>query len=135
MTRIAVQELKPGEGLLREALNSLYQLFGETRNILRKYGPSVAKPKGRGEWSFGSIAVTVLNSALRPVLAKWHPLLLAYENTRTENVSHVEHEAAWEHNEGLRTTLSDLQETLEQYSHILAEAAGIPPIVSDSQKR
>ena len=48
ITRISVQELKPDEGLLREALSSLYQLFGETRLILRKYGPSVAKPKGMG---------------------------------------------------------------------------------------
>src|SRR5512135_26700 len=65
VTRAATVELKPGEGLLREALSSLHQVFGETREILRKYGPGVAKPKGQGKLSLGLIAVTVLNSALR----------------------------------------------------------------------
>ena len=37
VTRISVAELKPGEGLLREALSSLYSLFKTTREILRKY--------------------------------------------------------------------------------------------------
>ncbi|BBO74634.1 hypothetical protein DSCW_20510 [Desulfosarcina widdelii] len=128
VTRIAVQELKPGEGLLREALTSLYQLFGETRRILRSYGPVVATPKGSGKWSFGSIAVTLLNSAIRPVLAKWHPLLMTYENQRGQAVSPADHEMKWEHNEELRGILTELQTTLRAYSQLLAEAAGIPPI-------
>jgi hypothetical protein len=128
VTRISVVELKPGEGLLREALTSLHDLFGETRQILRKYGPVVARPKGQGKLSFGVIAVTVLNSALRPVLAKWHPLLMTYENTRGPGISPADHEAKWEHNEELRKILSDLQETMKQYSLLLAEAAGVPPI-------
>ena len=53
ITRLAVVELRPGEGLLREALTSLYALFDITRAILRKYGPQVAKPKGEGQLSFG----------------------------------------------------------------------------------
>ena len=36
VTRIAVQPLATKEGLMREALNSLYNLFGSTREILRK---------------------------------------------------------------------------------------------------
>src|ERR671939_642463 len=74
VTRISVVELQPGEGVLGEALSSLYTLFGSTRDILRKYGPSVAEPKGKGNLSFGYLAVAILNGALRPVLAKWHPL-------------------------------------------------------------
>jgi hypothetical protein len=128
ITRIAVQELKPGEGLLREALSSLYQLFGETRRILKDYGPNVALPKGKGKWSFGSIAVTVLNSAIRPVLAKWHPELLTYENTRGPGLSPAEHEAKWECCDELRGVLVELQDTLKQYALLLAEAAGVPPI-------
>src|SRR5437868_3696987 len=46
VTRSAVVELAPTEGLLREALSSLYALFDLTRAILKRYGPSVAKPKG-----------------------------------------------------------------------------------------
>lgn len=127
VTRISVVELKPDEGLLREALNSLYQIFNETRQILRKYGPVVAQPKGKGKLSFGVIAVTVLNSALRPVLTKWHPRLMDYENKREPSVSPSDHEAKWVHNGELRNIFSDLQDTLRQYSLLLA-AAGVPPI-------
>jgi hypothetical protein len=69
VTRISVEPLGPEEGLLREVLGSLYSLFGSTRDILRRYGPEVAIPKRGHELSFGSIAVTVLNRALRPC---WH---------------------------------------------------------------
>lgn len=128
VTRIAVVELKPDEGLLREALSSLYQIFNETRQILRKYGPAVAQPKGKGKLSFGVIAVTVLNSALRPILAKWHPLLMTYENTRGPGISPADHEAKWEYNDELRKIFTELQETMKQYSLLLADAAGVPPI-------
>lgn len=128
ITRISVEELKPEEGLLREALSSLYALFIETRKILRNYGPSIARPKGNGKLSFGYIAVSVLNSALRPILAYWHPMLLSYENTRKEGVSHVEHERNWERNKELRDKLNELRETLKQYALLLAQAAGVPPI-------
>lgn len=128
VTRIAVEELKASEGLLREALSSLYEIFGECRKILRKYGPAIAKPKGKGNLSFGTIAITVLNSALRPVLTKWHPILLAYESTRKPKVSPPEHEATWEFNAELRKTLKELRQTLENYSYLLAQAAGVPPL-------
>ena len=71
ITRIAVEELKPDEGLLREALDSLYSLFGTTRQILRQYGPSVAQLKGDGKLAFGYLAVAILNRVLRPVLASY----------------------------------------------------------------
>ena len=128
VTRIAVVELKPDEGLLREALSSLYQIFSETRQILRKYGPVVAQPKGGGKLSFGVIAVTVLNSAIRPILAKWHPLLMTYENTRGPGISPADHEAKWEYNEELRKLLYGLQDTMKQYALLLADAAGVPPL-------
>ena len=63
---MSVAELRPGEGILREALTSLYSLFGTTRDILRKYRPDIARGKGKGNLSFGYIAVAVLNGALRP---------------------------------------------------------------------
>ena len=70
ITRISVSELKPDEGLLREALSSLYTLFDTTRKILREYDPSIARPKGKDKLSFGYLAVAILNVVLRPVLAK-----------------------------------------------------------------
>ena len=86
ITRISVQELQPGEGLLGEALASLYTLFGTTRDILRRYGPGVAAPKKGSDLSFGIIAVRVLNEALRPLLAKWHPELAHHESLRPAEV-------------------------------------------------
>lgn len=126
VTRIAVQELKPGEGSLREALTSLHDIFSETRQILRKYGPSVARPKGGGTLSLGSIAVLVLNTALRPFLSKWHPLLTAYENTRSPVDSPVEHEAKWDKSAELMDELHQLNSSLAEYAKLLADAAGIP---------
>ena len=87
VTHISVEPLGPEEGLLRETLGSLYSLFGSTRDILRRYGPEVAIPKRGHELSFGSIAVTVLNRALRPLLARWHPELGHYESTPPAEVS------------------------------------------------
>ncbi len=109
VTRIAIVELKPDEGLLREALKSLYTLFNTTRDILKTYGPSVAKQRGEGKLSFGTIAVEVLNGVLRPVLAYWHPKLLDYENTKGDGVSALQHERRWECAEELRGVLNTIR--------------------------
>ena len=68
-TRIATVPLDRDKGLAREALTSLYTLFDSTRAILRRYGPGIAQPKIDGGASFGTLAVTVLNSAIRPLLS------------------------------------------------------------------
>jgi len=129
ITRISVAELKPGEGLLREALSSLYTLFDTTRIILRKYGPSVAQPKGKDKLSFGYLAVAILNAVLRPVLAKWHPLLLDYESTKKSSVSPLEHERQWDKNEELREVLNDVRGVLIEYANLLAQVIDIPSLI------
>lgn len=129
ITRVSVVELRSGEGLLREALSSLYTLFGTTRTILRDYGPSVAQPKGKDNLSFGYLAVTILNVALRPVMAKWHPLLLDYENSRESSVSPLEHEKRWDKYEELREELNMVRVVLTQYANLLAEVADVPPLI------
>jgi hypothetical protein len=53
VTRVAVVQLGPAEGLLREALSSLREVFGITRGILRRYGPAVAPKTAEQEPSFG----------------------------------------------------------------------------------
>jgi hypothetical protein len=131
VTRVATVELKPDEGLLREALSSLYSLFDTTRSILRAHGPRVAQPKGNGTYSFGLLAVVILNDVLRPVLARWHPLLLDHESTRSPERSQTEHEDEWEHAAELRSVLSDVRVTLAQYGELLAEVAGVPPLTSN----
>lgn len=128
VTRISVAELHPEEGLLREALSSLYSLFDTTRKILREYGPSVAQPKGKDNLSLGYLAVVILNTVLRPVLAKWHPLLLDYEKTKPEDVSPVEHERRWDKYEELRQELNQARGVLTDYADLLAEVANVPSL-------
>ncbi len=82
LTRISVAPLAQDHGLLREALTSLYSLFGTTRQILRTHGPDIAEPKRDGEYSFGFLAVVMLNFSLRPLLAQWHPELEDWESQR-----------------------------------------------------
>lgn len=131
ITRISVAELKPDEGLLREALTSLYKLFGITRDILRKYGSSVARPKNDGYISFGYLAVAILNAVLRPVLSKWHPLLLDYEATKSDSISSFEHEQQWDKNQELRKELNRVRIILFQYADLLAEVADVPSLISN----
>lgn len=129
VTRISVAELRPDEGLLREALTSLYTLFSTTRGILCRYGPSVAQPKGKGRLSFGYLAIAILNTVLRPVLAKWHPSLLDYESKKDKSVSHVEHEGKWDKQDELRQTLNEIRASLIEYANILAQVAEVPSLI------
>jgi hypothetical protein len=130
VTRISVAELKQGEGLLREALSSLYSLFPTTRDILRRYGPGIARGKDGGTLSFGYIAVAVLNGALRPLLTRWHPLLGAYEATRPPNISPAEHEADWDRAPELREEISRVRRILVDYSTLLAEVVGAQSLLA-----
>ncbi len=120
-TRIAVQPLEEDEGILREALTSLYNIFGITRQILREAGPEI----GKGSQSFGAIAIDVLNKGLRPLLVKWHPLLKAYEEKRPADKTTVEHEQLWERRKELRKELNEVREQMVIYVEALAKIAGL----------
>ncbi len=120
-TRIAVQPLEEGDGILREALTSLYNVFGITRQILREAGPEIAK----GHQSFGAIAIDVLNKGLRPFLVKWHPLLKAYEEQKPVDKTTVEHEQLWERGKELRKELNQVREQMVIYVKALAIIAGV----------
>ncbi len=121
ITRISVQVLKEDQGLLREALTSLYSLFGTTREILREAGPDV----GASKKSVGGIAISVLNNGLRPILAYWHPELLDWESKRKSDISPRDHEISWGRNKELRDILETLRKDLTIYADALAEIAGI----------
>jgi hypothetical protein len=129
-TRVSTQPLKGDEGILREALASLRELFPTTREILRRHGPTVARKKGTGEHSFAELAVYVLNYSVRPLLAKWHPLLADYEAGRPEGRSPVEHEAVWERAGELRGVVEELRSSLLEYANLLAEVAGVEPLIA-----
>jgi hypothetical protein len=96
-------------------------LFATTREILKTAGPDI----GASHQSVGGIAITVLNRGLRPFLAKWHPLLQAWEAQRPANVSPKEHEKNWSHQVQLRSELELLRQDLEQYAVALSVIAGV----------
>lgn len=121
VTRVAVQELADDEGLVREAMNSLYTLFSTTREILRDAGPDV----GASRESVGGLAIAVLNRGLRPFLTKWHPTLQVWEAQRPTNRSPKEHEQLWEHVQPMRKELSILRRELSLYADALAKVAGL----------
>ena len=121
VTRIAVEPLEADQGLVREALNSLYSLFGTTREILKEAGPDI----GASINSVGGIAIAVLNLGLRPFLAKWHPKLQAWEAKRPPDLSPKEHEQQWSEEGNLRDELAKLRQDLKQYANALAEIAGV----------
>lgn len=129
-TRISTQALKEDEGILREALSSLHDLFPITREILRRQGPTVARKKGKGDHSFAELAIYVLNYAVRPVLAKWHPLLEEYEAARPDEKSVRAHEVEWERAAELRGVLEELRSVLLDYANLLAAVAGVAPLIS-----
>ena len=95
---------------MREAMNSLYSLFGSTREILRKAGPNV----GASHDSVGGIAIAVLNNGLRPFLSRWHPLLLEWEEKKPHGTSPQAHEKAWDKEIIVRGELDALRGDLRQ---------------------
>src|SRR5512144_445678 len=90
ITRVSVVPLR--DGIAREALTSLYALFAQSRDILRRYGPELAEPRREGQYSLGFLTVAMLNLALRPVLSYWHPELQIWEARRPESESVKAHE-------------------------------------------
>lgn len=131
VTRITTAPLHKEEGLLREALTSLYSLFGTTREILKKYGPAIAKPGNPEDITFGHLAVAILNKIVRPVLAKWHPVLTDWEAQKPENKSTTDHEKAWVHNDALRAEINQIREQLIEYADVLAEVAGVARLTGE----
>jgi hypothetical protein len=127
-TRIVTQHLGDDQGLLREALNSLYKLFELTREILKEAGPDV----GASRDSVGGIAIALLNEGLRPFTAKWHPKLKIWEAQKTEGMSDKEHEGNWSEEADMRRELKLLSQNLEQYTNALAKISGAPLLNSSA---
>lgn len=128
ITRISVEPLGEKDGVLREALTSLYSLFGETRRILRAHGPDIAIPEKKKYISLGQLAVDVLNVVLRPFLAKWHKLLKDYEAQPHPGVTDVQHESSWPLDAEFRDALEKVRTCLELYADVLALACETPAL-------
>jgi hypothetical protein len=118
-TRVATQPVDLDEGMLCEALESLHDLFGATRNVLRTCGPNA----GASEGSVGAVALAVLNGAVRPFLSRWHPRLLAWEEGRPKGKSARDHERAWHEEAKCRGELEKLRQGLVTYAQTLAALA------------
>jgi hypothetical protein len=134
ITRISVEPLGAEEGLLREALTSLYALFAETRRILKEQGPAVARPLSGSEVTFAVLAVKVLNSILRPLLSKWHPILQAYEVSRAATTAPRDFERDWERHDELRSEIEAVRGKMLEYADLLARVAGIGVIHGTTAK-
>ena len=128
VTRTPLGDIPPVEGSTRESLNSIYSLFDTTRAILRSSGPSVARPGGGRKLSFGYLAVSMLNLVLRPLLAKWHPRLHAWERTNPDAS-----EWEWQDRKEFLDDLDATREQLEQYADLFAEVAGVPELLTEKK--
>ena len=118
VTRVPTQPL--GDGSLREALTSVYQMFMVMRTILRASGPQIA----HGRDSLAPLVLGVLNDGLRPFLSEWHSKLSVYESTRDTDRGVSEHEDLWSEREQFTEALDGLREKLGRYADELLKIAG-----------
>lgn len=105
LTRTATQSLIEDTGDEETALTSIYQMFAITRDIL--------KEKGIQAQEFTKIAVIVLNQIVRPFTAKWH-------KKKLEGAFNIAEECI-----AFRYELTELQNHLKCYSHLLADLAKV----------
>lgn len=117
-TRVSTQPIAFEDGLLREALNSLYSLFRTTRELLKAARPTAREEQG--ERSVEHFAITMLNEELRPFLSKWHPSL-----RRFEEANRGVPETEWEFNEECRAELARVTANTLQYAYAFARLAGV----------
>ena len=110
LTRVATQYLQPEHGDEKTALDSIYSLFGLTREIIRTHGRDCIE--------FSKIAVVVLNQVIRPFTAEWHRLSLADAfNDEGECIR-------------FRDELGELQKVLRNYTKMLADMAGVEDLTT-----
>ncbi|HEV2373283.1 MAG TPA: hypothetical protein VGS19_14055 [Streptosporangiaceae bacterium] len=117
VTRVSTQPLDDDQGLIREALSSLYSLFGTTRKALKDSRPSIPVP---GSQTVEHLAITMLNWELRPLLSVWHPRLHSFEQDHPG-----EPESTWSEAAACRAELRRTQERLREYARGFAQLAGV----------
>ncbi|MDP1786017.1 MAG: hypothetical protein U1D41_11875 [Nitrosomonas sp.] len=105
LTRITTQPLPDEDGVEQTALDSIYALFGITRETLKAHGRSCIQ--------FAKIAIVVLNQVVRPFTAKWH--------RKSQNGAFASPEECQQ----FRQELQILQTQLRNYTRLLAELAGV----------
>ena len=114
LTRITIQPLPSEHGDEATALESVYNLFPVTREILKR--------QGRHCIEFTKVAVPVLNQIVRPFTAKWH-------RAKVEGV--------FQRKEGcveFRKELETLQKDLKKYTRLLADIAEVEDLTELEQE-
>jgi hypothetical protein len=117
VTRVSTQPLASDEGVVREALTSLYGLFATTRDTLKAARPSAAVPGGH---TVEYLAITMLNRELRPFLSQWHARLREFEQSHPESP-----ESDWPDNAACRAELQQVQRDIHAYAVGFARLAGV----------
>ena len=105
LTRVTTQYLEPETGSEKRALESIYEIFPLTREIIKRNGVECIE--------FTKIAIVILNQIIRPFTAKWHKLSLdgAFENEEVRKT--------------FRSELYNLKMQLRKYSKMLADIANV----------
>jgi hypothetical protein len=105
LTRITTQPLPDEYGDEKTTLDSIYKIFGLTREAIKKHGRSCNE--------FAKIAIVILNQRIRPFTAKWHKEFV---------------EGSFDDENKLilfRIELKELQNTLKKYTKMLADMSGV----------
>lgn len=123
-SRIATRELPTGQGSLREALTSLYQLLLVTRQTRGDIHPAAARASTPTHPGFGTVTDRLINDILRPFLTYWHPKLSDHENRRPTDVSSITHEQHWQHHDELRAHLLKIRTASIEIANELAIISG-----------
>ncbi|QEG41983.1 hypothetical protein UC8_40120 [Roseimaritima ulvae] len=105
VTRITTQPLGEGDGTEQAALDSVYALFPLTRETIKRHG--------RHCHQFTRLAVVILNQKIRPFTAAWH--------RRAEQGAFDDPQQC----RAFRAELTELQQTLREYSGLLADLAEV----------
>ena len=118
VTRVPTQPISYGS--LREALDSVYEMFVATRAILRESGPRIA----HGSDSLAPMALTVLNTGMRPFLSEWHLRLHSHEMSQPPHLDMLRHEQNWPDRAEFTAALDELKGNLDTYAEELLKIAG-----------
>ena len=110
LTRVTTQPLSPEHGDEKAALDSIYSLFPLTRQVL--------KNNTRKCTEFAKIAIVVLNQVIRPFTAKWHGP--SAQGVFSDPIKCAE----------FRAELAILQNTLKNYTQMLANMAGVEDLTN-----
>ncbi len=114
-TRVSAIDLPDNEGILKEALDSLYETFKFIRTTLSEAGPELNETVPEGGFTLADLTIIILNKHLRIFLTRWHPQMEQWESKRPPGVSVYEHEQDWNKNKEMREDLKQLHLGLQSF--------------------